>query len=132
MKKLIVAILAILYMGSTTGATIHMHYCMGKLVNKGLWHEKKAKCSLCKKQENKKACTKSCCKDQHKFIKFEKDQKAGETAFQFLHQAAFLNTYHNYAFTSPRLSKLAQQYPVCNAPPLGKVHSYILNCTFLI
>lgn len=132
MKKVIVAILAILYMGSTTGATIHMHYCMGKLVDKGLWHNKASKCKLCNKQEKKKACTKDCCKDQHKFVKVEKDQKAGETSFQYVHPAAAVNPHHYTVFASERIIKLAQQYPVCNAPPLGNVHFYILNCTFLI
>jgi hypothetical protein len=132
MKKLIVAILAILYMGSTTGATIHMHYCMGKLVDKGLWHGKAKKCSLCKKQDKKKSCSKSCCKDSHKFIKLEKDQKTGETAFQFVQQVAVLYSNHFAEVFQPFTVSLTQAYPVSNGPPPGKVHSYILHCTFRI
>ena len=33
MKKAIVSILAVLYLCSSAGATVHLHYCMGKLVN---------------------------------------------------------------------------------------------------
>jgi hypothetical protein len=40
MKKFITAILAVLYLGTSSGATIHMHYCMGKLAEWGLGHQK--------------------------------------------------------------------------------------------
>ncbi|MBK8522228.1 MAG: hypothetical protein IPL54_15650 [Chitinophagaceae bacterium] len=38
-EKFITAILAVLYLGTSSGATIHMHYCMGKLAEWGLGHQ---------------------------------------------------------------------------------------------
>ncbi|MBK6990321.1 MAG: hypothetical protein IPH34_00115 [Chitinophagaceae bacterium] len=36
MKKFITAILAVLYISTSTGAMVHMHYCMGQLADWGL------------------------------------------------------------------------------------------------
>lgn len=47
MKKFLVAILALLYLTTSTGATVHMHYCMGKLIDWGFTHSKKDSCENC-------------------------------------------------------------------------------------
>ena len=47
MKKFITAILAVLYLGTSSGATIHMHYCMGKLADWGLGHKNSKTCGQC-------------------------------------------------------------------------------------
>jgi len=36
LKKTITIFLALVYFGTSTGATIHMHYCMGKMTGWGL------------------------------------------------------------------------------------------------
>jgi hypothetical protein len=47
MKKLFVAILAILYLSTSTGATLHVHYCMGRLAGWGLGHNNSKTCGKC-------------------------------------------------------------------------------------
>jgi hypothetical protein len=47
MKKLIVAILSLLYICTSTGATVHMHYCMGKLADWDFGHNTSKTCSGC-------------------------------------------------------------------------------------
>jgi hypothetical protein len=134
MKKLIICILAILYMGSSTGATVHMHYCMGKLVDIGLWHGKKATaCNKCGAKENSKSCKKNCCKDVHKLVKLDKDQKTAESAFQLVAVTSFVTPDHYYDLPQIQIATLAQEYPVTNAPPRSsKVQPYIFLCTFRI
>ena len=88
MKKALALILAFLYAGSSTGATFHMHYCMGKLVEVALWHGEVKPCNQCSTGHSK-ACAKKCCRDEHKTVKLEKDQKAAEHAFHF-NQVAML------------------------------------------
>jgi len=132
MKKLLTLILAILYMGSSTGATFHMHYCMGKLVEVKLWHKEAQKCSKCG-AEPKSACAKKCCKDEHKTVKLEKDQRTAENVLPFIQLPAIFIpvTYCE----SPELYTLSlqEEFPVTNAPPRSsKVHTHILNCTFRI
>jgi hypothetical protein len=132
MKKLLTLILAILYMASSTGATFHMHYCMGKLVEVKLWHKEAPKCSKCG-AEPKSACAKKCCKDEHKTVKLEKDQRTAENVLPFIQlPAIFLPVTY---LERPEIDTLSllEEFPVSNAPPRsGKVHTHILNCTFRI
>ncbi|PSL45725.1 hypothetical protein CLV51_104432 [Chitinophaga niastensis] len=132
MKKVLTLLLAVLYMGSSTGATFHMHYCMGKLVEVQLWHEETKKCSKCGPDQCT-ACAKKCCKDAHKTVKLDKDQKAVEHAFHFQQIAAVATPAANLSLPAVQALSLLAEYPISNAPPRSyKVHPYILNCSFRI
>jgi hypothetical protein len=133
MKKFIVCILAILYMGSSTGAIVHMHYCMGKLVEQSLWHGKAKKCSKCGTKENNKSCKKKCCKDEHKLIKLNKDQKTAESSIQLLAYTSLVIPVNFTELPQVHMTSVTQEYPVTNAPPRScKVQPYITLCTFRI
>jgi hypothetical protein len=133
MKKLIVAILAVLYLGTSSGATLHLHYCMGKLVGMDLWSRSDNTCGKCGMKKSAKA-GKDCCKDEHKIIKLEKDH----TAAVFLAQMQELSggalqpvVYSNFA--AAQLPALAVSYPVSHAPPrTGSTPLFVRNCVFLI
>lgn len=129
-----ICILAILYIGSSTGAVVHMHYCMGKLVDMDLWHGQKANhCEKCGSKENSKSCNKKCCKDVHKLVKLDKDQKTAESTFQFVALTSFVTSDHFYDLPQVQTATLTQEYPVTNAPPRSnKVQPYIILCTFRI
>ncbi len=124
-----------LYMGTSTGATLHLHYCNGKLVETNLWHPKTGECGKCgKAKQPTKACKKKCCKDEHKLVQVEKDQlKSPATAFetlQFLSNAvpaSIIELPQIYA------SSLATENPRSHAPPRSaKVPITILHSCFLI
>jgi hypothetical protein len=66
MKRFIVSILAILYLASAGGATLHIHYCMDKIIDISLIDKDKDNCHKCC---TKKSTGKGCCKDEHKVIK---------------------------------------------------------------
>ena len=75
MRKSLVFILALLYISTSVGATMHMHYCMGKLVSRGFAQndsEYSSDCGL--KESNQK--NKGCCKDEKRFLKNDTDQKS--------------------------------------------------------
>jgi hypothetical protein len=131
MKKIIVAILAILYMGTSTGATLHMHYCMGKLSDWGLNHNDSKTCRKCGMEQSEKA--NGCCKDEQKFIKNNADQKNVEVLFQ-INQAMSIALPVSF-FVMPSDNFLAEtlSIPVSHAPPrCAVVAVYIRNCVFLI
>ena len=128
MKKVFALILAILYMGTSTGATLHMHYCMGKLIDVKLWHSgrDKDKCSKCNS-------VKKCCKDKHKTVKFEKDQKAVDNVIDVMHQVALGTPISLMDFRPLDIIPLIVKFPVSNAHPRSnKVPFHILNCTYRI
>lgn len=132
MKKFFIAILAIVYMGTATGATIHMHYCMGKLVSMGLLAGKD---DLCGKCGMKKTVGKStgCCKDEHKQIKIDKDQKTTKTAVQTMQAIAVEMPVAIVEIPFNNFSSLTESNPYGNAPPRSAaVAVYIRNCVFLI
>lgn len=126
MKRLFAFILAIIYLSSTAGATIHLHYCMDKLVNWSL-NDEGSKCKNCGMEKDG-----GCCKDENKFVKNNLDQSA-TGAIQLLLAAAtdtsvsFINVDENYSFS------LISEHPACHAPPIKTgVDILVRNCVFRI
>lgn len=128
MKKILVSILAVFYLTSSVGATIHLHYCMDKLINWSLLKGEGDKCGKCGMEKDG-----GCCKDEDKFVKNNVDQNIAESAVQSMQGLstaalfAFINSSENY------FPSLIERYPVCHPPPLisaGEI--YILNCVFRI
>ncbi len=70
MKRFIVSILAILYMASSSGAVVHLHYCMGRLIEASIGDNGKDNhdCSHC---GMKKKSNGGCCKDEQKVFKVD-------------------------------------------------------------
>lgn len=80
MKKLVLTILTLFYLGVSSGATVHFHYCMGQLIEWGLSETSSDLCGSCGLQESE---TGKCCKDQSQQFKVEKSQKAALSAYEF-------------------------------------------------
>ncbi len=132
MKKFLALILAFLYVVTSTGATFHMHYCMGKLTGVKLWHSEVKKCSKCG-NDQRSICAKKCCKDEHKTVKLEKDQKVTEHAVYAMQQVTIATPVSFADIPQAHIVSLVEQYPVSNAPPRSsKVPAHILNCTYRI
>ncbi|RXK85643.1 HYC_CC_PP family protein [Filimonas effusa] len=132
MKKLLVFILTFLYMGASTGTTLHLHYCMGKLVQEEQSHKETSRCSKCGMKKGLQA-KKGCCKDEHKLVKIEKDQQA---ASQISLPDYFVAVLPPSLIEAPvaSLPFATAITPVSHAPPqdMKPLHSYILYCSLLI
>jgi hypothetical protein len=136
MRKVLATILAFVYLSSSMEATIHLHYCMGKLMSWGLIDHESKKCPQCGMVKNSPssqymATKKDCCRDEHKQIKTEKDQKLFPAEFfkyNNLSQAIALNEYVGQSINAFSISI---EYPNTNAPPLlGKLPLFVLNRNF--
>ncbi len=129
MKKFLATILALVYLTVSSGATVNLHYCMDKLMSWDLSHKSEGKCGTCGME---KAGHKGCCKDVHKVIQVEKDQKVSESAFQFLTISSdAVAVYTDLPLIYP--SSTVIENPTAHAPPrLGAVPIFILNCNFRI
>ena len=129
MKKFIVAILAILYLSTSTGATIQLHYCMDRLVDWGIAHGDNSKCSNCGMEKGHKGC----CKDEYKLIKNENDQKLSEGFTQlgkFTSEIVQAN-FPDYSIKLPNVFVI--EFPKDNRPTRSsQTPINILNCVFLI
>ena len=132
MKRLLVFILAIIYLVTTTGTTMHMHFCMGKLADLSLWskHESKTcgKCGI-----DKSEMPNGCCSDEEEQLKIKDDQNAAVVAYQFapisdaepIHYSGLL--HHLFIIES------ADLLPQSHAPPeFSSIAIYKRNCIFRI
>ena len=131
MKKIIVYIVALLYLGLSTGATFQLHFCMGKLVGSSMWSAVKTdrcnKCGMAKNNGKNK-----CCKDEHKTVIVKQDQNTQKTAYQPV-QLIALHPVHPVldALEIPKTT-LSVKHPISNSPPGNQLPLYIHHCSFLI
>ena len=125
MKKILVSILAVFYLASSVGATVHLHYCMDKFIDWSLLKDGD-KCNKCGMEKDG-----GCCKDENKFVKNNIDQKVTEPSIQLIEMAA-VATPAAFIYTSEyNFSSLVQEYPRSNAPPRNNgIGIYILNNVF--
>jgi hypothetical protein len=138
MKKLFTTILALVYLAASTGATVHLHYCMGKLFSWSLVDKDAKNCGLCGMPKDSKdshclSFKNGCCKDTQTHFQLDKDQKTSENNYVFsaLTVAALPVTIS----TSPShyVDSFIVGYPTANAPPdPDKVPLFIRNRTFRI
>ena len=130
MKKIVALLLLTIYSFTTVGATIHMHYCMNKLIGSSLYHSKEKSCEKCGMH---KSATKGCCKDEHKFIKLEREhnQTLPLISATFFNTPIVLPQFFTYNLVP--VSLIIETYPASNAPPdiVGQ-KLYILNCIYRI
>ena len=126
MKKILVSILAVFYLASSVGATVHLHYCMDKLINWSLLKGDGDKCDKCGMEKNG-----GCCKDENKFVKNNIDQKVTESAIQLIQMAA-VATPTAFIYTSEyHFISIIQENSLSHAPPRNNgIGIHILNCVF--
>jgi hypothetical protein len=127
MKKIIVSILAIFYLSFSVGATVHVHYCMDRLVNWSLLNTEGDKCGKCGMEKDG-----GCCKDEDKFVKNSIDQNIASSAVQFS-QILSVDAPTNFITPENYSSSQIEEYTNCHAPPLlstGEI--YLRNCVFRI
>jgi hypothetical protein len=81
-KKLVTIFIALIYLGTTTGATFYKHYCMGEVAGWGMGYEQSAECDNCG-MANSNQSENGCCKDEQKFIKNDSDQRSAVNNIDF-------------------------------------------------
>jgi hypothetical protein len=130
MKRLLITIIAVFYLGVSSGATVHLHYCMGQLVDWGLVSKNPEKCGKC---GMKTGSSKDCCKDEQKQLKLESTQKISQNFFQLEAQSIDLGLFAYQSEPDLYVVALAEELPVSNAPPkTPNTPAFIRNCNFRI
>jgi len=138
MKKFLATILALVYLSTSMGATVHLHYCMGELFSWSLIDNDSKTCGQCGMPKNSMgghcmSLKDGCCKDKDAHIQLDKDQKTTEAAYKFLTSSFIVLPATMRALPDFYVGSYAVDYPTTNAPPdPGKVPVFIRNCTFRI
>lgn len=74
-----------------------------------------------------------CCKDEHKFVKNDTDQKTAEAGFQLIQLLAVALPVTFIEIPSTDFPSVTEENPISHAPPRSSgVAVYIRNCVFLI
>jgi len=129
MKKIVVILLMLAYGVSSFGATIHLHYCMNKLVSSGL----ESKIGGCSSNGMGGMQKGKCCKHVYKQVKVEnhyKDAASGISYEKFISAAIPANYYQfttNTITPTTKNTYLKQDY---RRKPNNKI--YILDCVYRI
>ena len=124
MKKLFTGILAFIYLGTSTGIALNVHYCMGKFSSVELFHHDK--CGKCGMQT-----AKGCCKDEVKIVKLSDTHKVVSNDVNIFSPSIIINTCyqdHEMYVAGNDLSISLQN----NSPPASPVPLCIRNCVFRI
>ncbi|NQV74602.1 MAG: hypothetical protein HQ491_00960 [Bacteroidetes bacterium] len=131
MKKLIITVLAVFYLGVSSGATVHFHYCMGELIEWGLSNDSSDGADDCSNCGMKKGVSEDCCQDQKQELKLKESQKAPLSTFKTKIFAIEPITYHVLKIKALR-SFDEQAIFVNSIPRTGKTPVFILNRNFRI
>jgi hypothetical protein len=132
MKKLIVSILAFLYITSSCEATVYLHYCMGKQVSFSFLPEDSKNCHRCGMKKSDKGM--GCCKDEQKLIKSDKNQKLTDLVYPTKLQKKFI-TVHNslWVYAESLVSPCIISNASAHGPPgINTSYLYIMNRALLI
>lgn len=127
MKKLLVILLLLIYGSSSSGMTLHFHYCCGKLAKVDLEPIEKKDC----KGEHKELKRSSCCESQSLELKLSDDQQFREWQqpdFKAISpEPCSIQIASSAIQPDPASSK-----PICNSPPLPCQALFIYYCVFRI
>ena len=124
MKKLLLSIITLIYLGVSSGIAMEIHYCMGKRAGVDLYAGKTDKCGRCGMAEKK-----GCCNDEHKFYKLSSDPKTVANDHDFHSPVVFYETVYARPLVlfSKNSALISSNTPSPGDPPL-----FILNCTYLL
>ena len=126
MKKFAIGILAILYMGVSSGIAMEIHYCMGKKAGMELYGSSTDKCGKCGMTEKKTGC----CHDEYKFYKLNDSYKTVSNDINFAaDQIAIVNDHELYDWKMPVSVTLAALNNHSPPDPTGP-SACVLNCVF--
>lgn len=115
MKRFLVSILCILYMASATGATVSVHFCMGKELGVGFSHSHDERCAQCGMKKSK---SNGCCKDVHKTYKAAEHQQAKAVSdVPFNHAPLPLVVLHQYPTIVHVYAAPQRAYSLAHSPP---------------
>lgn len=126
MKKLVVAIIAIMYMGVSSGIALEIHYCMGKKAGVSFYESDSKACGKCGMKDKKGGC----CNDKHQFYKLKDAHQAFTGDISIDAPVVAVLTTH-FSFDDHLVADVSDQSLRNHSPPdYSGPSAYIRNCVF--
>lgn len=126
MKKILVIVLMLVYGLSSTGATVHLHFCCGKLDDISFSSIEKKTCST------KTVSTKKCCDSKHVELKVKADQEPGAKWIMVLKDPSTSVYTTSYYLLAPTKKIPVNAYATGPPLPASLVPLFIKNCVYRI
>ncbi len=129
MKKILVAILLITYTFAASGASVELHYCMGKLIGWDFDRASKNDCRNCGMPTKDK---KGCCENKQLQVKVDKEQQVAYNNISLSNDHVAIVPAYTIAQDILQNATIIA-HPSIHGPPLIN-HSpvYLRNCNFRI
>lgn len=128
MRKVLTAILALVYFAVSSGVVMEVHYCMGKVAGAELFMGDNDHCGKCGMKEKKGGC----CQDEFKVYKLEDAHKNVTNNLQFGTEAAMVpQVFAAYEPVLP-LETVSTELKNYTPPPDTGPSLCIMNCVFRI
>jgi hypothetical protein len=127
MRKLMVAIIAVLYFGVSSGAVVTIHECMGKLSSVSF--SSKEKLCKCSAKAKKKM---PCCKSDSQLVKLSTEHQSSLFSFDFFNTAVAIVHDLPGSFTKEVIRNNEVVVSTTHSPPLIQSRLYIQNRVFRI
>ncbi|NML22156.1 hypothetical protein HHL16_14835 [Pseudoflavitalea sp. G-6-1-2] len=128
MKKAVIAILAVLYVTVTSGITVNIHYCMGKLASVEYGYDDHDACGLCGMTEQREGC----CHTEYKLVKVDDAHQLVPIADHNFQMPVAILPYE-IVWIDEAPAKAVQISPSGNDPPdQHDTPVYLRNCVFRV
>jgi hypothetical protein len=126
-KKVLVSILAILYLAVASGVEMNIHYCMGEVASVEYGSADHGPCGKCGMESKK-----GCCEDETKIVKLQDSHQLAKTnhVFQASGESVLPATFE---YDDPVFAESPVFTSRANSPPPGsETPLYILHCVYRI
>ena len=108
-RKPFILLLAIVYLGITSGVMVNVHYCMGRIAEVNYGHDDADKCGKCGMDQKN-----GCCTTEHKFVK---------SADEHLFVKSFTNLTPAVAEVTQNFIQLVAPQPISKTVDYTRYHS---------
>lgn len=130
MRKLFIGMISLLYLCTSAGIALNIHYCMNRIASVSLYHgeEEKDGCGTCGMSKTDS----HCCKDETKLVKLSDDHQPAKSFIVSFFTPLFISsvTYFNrFDWNEERIVAKLQYRP---PPPKELNHVYLACAVMLI
>lgn len=129
MRKLFIGMISLLYLSTSAGIALNIHYCMNRIASVSLYHGEAEEdgCGTCgmSKTDN------HCCKDETKLVKLSDDHQPVKSFLSaFFTPAIIASVTYQYRFdwNEERIMAKLQYRP----PPPKEFNQVYLSCAVLL
>jgi len=129
MRRLFFATAVMVYVLSSIGWVLDIHYCMGKVDAVRLFEKEKSSCGACGMSANE---SEGCCHDEAAFVKLIQDQKPPVTLHFNMQPAVFTLPSTSFQGMLPGFFLYASIATFSNAPPGEQTPLFIQYSVFRI